>query len=281
MPASAVTKLLDLPFYTEGPVVDARGDFFFTTLAGNQVYRLNAEAGPVVWATGICPNGQAVGRSGRHWFCHTQAPGIGVYDADGVFLGYQVLDRCAGQKVHAPNDLVLDNAGNLYFTDSVRHHGKVFFKSEGGAEILTAANIDYANGLVLAADEKRIYVAESYLNRILVVELGGPGMALRRPEVFAALPVNPSGRETGNLPDGLAVDGQGRLWVAHYGMGAVQVLNSSGEHLFTVETELPLTSNLCFVEDLPGKQTLLVTGGYAEPGPGALMLLTVVDEPHK
>lgn len=278
MPVATVVKLLDVPYYTEGPAVDADGNFFFTTLVGNGVYKIDAEGAAGVWAEGICPNGQAIDPDGNHWFCNTRVPGIGVHDANGALMHYRVRDYCAGEKLHSPNDLVLDSAGNLYFTDSVRHKGKVFFKAKSGKEQVLAKEIDYANGLVLTADEKRLYIAESYKNRILMVDLEGPGVAAGPAEVFAALPVNPSGPETGNLPDGLAIDRQGRVWVAHYGMGGIQVLNPSGELLFTVATALPLTSNLCFVEDRPAKQTLLVTGGYAEPGPGALLLVTVTHE---
>lgn len=276
MPLSTVVKLLDVPYYTEGPVVDAEGNFFFTTLAGGGIYKLDARGIALVWASGACPNGQAIDPAGSHWFCNTRLPGIGVHDANGALLHYLIRDFCAGEKVHSPNDLVLDSAGNLYFTDSVRHSGKVFFKARNGEERLLANDIDYANGLVLTADEKRLYIAESYQNRILIISLEEPGIAAGTAVVFAELPVNPSGSE--NLPDGLAIDRQGRLWVAHYGMGAIHVLNPSGELLFSVGTALPLTSNLCFVEDHPAKQILLVTGGYAEPGPGALMLVTVTHE---
>jgi gluconolactonase len=93
--------------------------------------------------------------------------------------------------------------------------------------------------------------------------------------IFADLPVHQSGNPLKNLPDGLAVDKEGRIWVAHYGMQAIQVLSRDGDPLYSLDTQLPLTSNLCFLTDEPGLKVLMVTGGYQEPGPGAVIKMTV------
>lgn len=270
-----IEKLLDLPFYTEGPAMDSLGNFYFTGLSGGFVGRIGVEGDYSQWAKGACPNGQVILSNGEHWFCDSKESAISRYDADGNFLGYVVQGFCANEQVHSPNDLILDSKQNLYFTDSIRQEGKVFFRSKSGEERVVASDIDYANGLVLSPDENYLYIAESYQNRILVVELVEPGVAKGKPQVFAELPRNTSGSEIGNLPDGLAVDREGKLWVAHYGMQAVQVLSSRGDLLFSIDTNLPLTSNLCFIEDTLAQQRLLVTGGYGEPGPGAVLLLTL------
>ncbi|TKT86574.1 SMP-30/gluconolactonase/LRE family protein [Dyadobacter frigoris] len=271
----AVKKLIDLPFYTEGPSVDQDGNFFFSALTAGFAGKIDKEGKYTKWATGSCPNGQVILPDHAHWFCDSQQAGISRYDALGNFMGYVIQYQCAGFAVSSPNDLILDKHQNLYFTDSVRHEGKVFFKGHDGKEFLVAGNIDYANGLALSPDENYLYVAESYQNRILVIELSEPGIAKNKPGVFARLPSHLPGKKTDNLPDGLAVDADGKLWVAHYGMGAIQILSSGGDLLFTIDTGLPLTSNLCFVEETSSCQILLVTGGYDEPGPGAVLLITV------
>ncbi len=65
------------------------------------------------------------------------------------------------------------------------------------------------------------------------------------------------------------------VWVAHYGMQAIQVLSPEGALLASFDTALPLTSNLCFVSDQLHRKSVLITGGYAEPGPGAVLMMTV------
>ncbi|WP_421826361.1 SMP-30/gluconolactonase/LRE family protein [Larkinella sp.] len=270
-----VEKLLNLPFYTEGPAVDRAGNRYVTTLTGGEIIRLDRTRDYTVWAKTACPNGQVVLPNGEHWVCDPKQAAISRFGSDGAFQGSLIQGICASLDVQSPNDLVIDTRHNLYFTDSIRRDGKVFFVGADGTERLVADGIDYANGLVLSADETKLYVAESYQNRVLVIELAEPGIPKSPATVFANLPAHPSGNPIGNLPDGLALDQQGRVWVAHYGMQAIQVVSARGEWLFSLDTTLPLTSNLCFLEDQLERQTLLVTGGYGEPGPGGVVLITV------
>ncbi|MGM9509201.1 SMP-30/gluconolactonase/LRE family protein [Larkinella sp. GY13] len=270
-----VEKLFDLPFYTEGPAVDRDGNWYVTTLTGGEIIRLDKAGDYTVWGKTACPNGQVVLPTGEHWVCDPEQAAISRFGSDGAYQGSVIQKVCASVDVQSPNDLVIDSRQNFYFTDSIRTHGKMFFVGADGTERLVADGIDYANGLVLSADETKLYVAESYQNRVLVIELTEPGMPKNPATVFADLPAHPSGNPIDNLPDGLALDQQGRVWVAHYGMQAIQVLSSRGEWQFSLDTTLPLTSNLCFLEDQPERKTLLVTGGFGEPGPGGVVLITV------
>ncbi|WP_343702050.1 SMP-30/gluconolactonase/LRE family protein [Chitinophaga sp.] len=272
MASYTISRLLDLPFYTEGPAVDADGNLYFTTLTGGTIGRLGTDGQYRPWGQAGCPNGQSILPGGEHWVCDTGKAAISRFSPQGEWLGHIIQASCAGVAFDTPNDLVVDAAQHLYFSDSVRENGKVCFVGAGGEQRIVAAGLDYANGLVLSADGSRLFVAESYRNRILHIALSGPGVAAGPPEVFAELPFNHNGY---NLPDGLAVDRQGRLWVAHYGMQAVHVLSETGELLFTIDTGMPLVSNLCITADNEEGQTILVTGGYGEPGPGALLEIKI------
>jgi gluconolactonase len=267
-----ITSLLQLPFYTEGPAVDAAGNFYFTTLSGGTINRLRQDGAHETWAVAACPNGQLILPDGEHVVCDTKRAALSRFSEAGEWLGDVVKNNCAGVTFDTPNDLLADAAGNIYFTDSVRTRGKVYCILRNGEERLVAKDIDYANGLALSASEDVLFVAESYRNRILSIRLRQPGTAAGLPEVFATLPANPDGY---NLPDGLALDAAGRVWIAHYGMQAVQVLDGKGRLITTIDTGMPLVSNLCFTEDAHGTHTILVTGGYAEPGPGALLQIKV------
>lgn len=270
---SRVEKLLDLPYYTEGPAVDPDGNLFFTTLSGKKIMML--QPGVLrIWALGTCPNGQVILPNGEHWFCESSSGKITAYQPDGSLKKTIVENFCAGIEFTTPNDLIVDSRGNLFFTDSIRAHGKVLFKGVDGTEKLIADEIDYANGLCLNASENKLFVAESYGNRIIVLTLD-ENYQVRDRKTFVQLPQHPSGDPIKNLPDGLAIDREDRVWVAHYGMAAVHVISTAGEILYTIDTELPLTSNLTFIEDHADQKVLLVTGGYGEPGPGAVLKLTV------
>jgi gluconolactonase len=170
-----------------------------------------------------------------------------------------------------PNDLVIDARGYLYFTDSVRHDGCICCVGPDGRQWHLAEGLDYPNGIALTHDGHWLYVAESHRNRILRFRLRSPGVAEGGYEVFADLPRNPGGGLAGNLPDGIAFNAAGQLAVAHYGMQRVQLLSPEGQLVGSYDSGMPCTSNVFFTDD----KTMVVTGGYGEPGPGAVFLLRI------
>ena len=218
------------------------------------------------WAYSDCPNGQIILPNDDHLVCDVKLAAVRRFDSNGRFVKNEIEKYCDGTEVYCPNDLITDNDGNIYFTDSVRNEGKVFFAGANGEQSILAKDLDYPNGLVISYDQKILYVAESYKNRILKIDLESPGKAKDNVGVFAELPVNASGKKEDNLPDGLALDYDGNVWVAHYGMQLVHKLSSQGELLCSIDTGMPLTSNLLFLNP----ETIVITGGYGEPGPGGL-----------
>lgn len=260
---------MNLPFYTEGPVVDREGNLFCTTLRGGTILHLDKQGNYAEWANSACPNGQALSLNGDHLVCDSMMSAVRRFDQKGNWLKDEIQNQCAGKPVYVPNDLVLDSRDGIYFTDSKRHTGAVFYLGNDGQQFVIADNLDYPNGLVLSGDEYFLYVAESYRNRILKINLSQSVPTKKKVTVLADLPKHISGRDQDNLPDGLAMDNDQNLWVAHYGMQAVQVVSTEGHVLFSIDTGIPYTSNLTFIDD----STLMVTGGYGEPGPGAVVLI--------
>lgn len=264
-----VNKLVDLPFYTEGPVKDKEGNYYFTTLAGASIMQLAPNGVITTWAQTPCPNGQLILPNGDHLVCDSQTGCIVRLDATGQFLQQETPSVIQDVKVNVPNDLVTDRQGNLYFTDSVRHVGRVFYKGVDGTLKIIAENIDYPNGIALSLDETVLFVAESYKNRIIQMAITSPGVADANFSTFAELPIHISGNSVDNLPDGISIHESGMMAVAHYGMQAVYILSSTGKVERVFDTTMPNTSNVIFLDD----HTLLVTGGYGEPGPGAVVTI--------
>lgn len=260
--------LLELDFYAEGPVVDTDGNLFFTDLAGQRIWRWKDNVGEV-WAKGIRPNGQVILEDGSHLICDSVAGWVAHHDKEGKLIANLGSGLIKNVPVQCPSDIVADQHG-FYFTDSVRHRGAVFYVGFGGNQKVVAQNIDYPNGIALSPDGRHLMIAESYGNKILTLELEEPGLRKGEIKVFANLPFNSANRETGILPDGIAFDPVGRLWVAHYGMQAVQVLSPSGDLLSTYDTGIPLTSNLCF-----SGADIIITGGFDEPGPGRISKMQI------
>ncbi|HUZ58843.1 MAG TPA: SMP-30/gluconolactonase/LRE family protein [Hanamia sp.] len=260
-----VEKIASLPFYTEGPATDIEGNIYCTTLSGGTILKIDSENNITEWAHSGCPNGQIILQGGDHLVCDVKLAAVTRFGNDGRFLKNEIQKYCSDKEFSCPNDLVTDNIGNLYFTDSVRRKGKICYVGIDGLQSILLEELDYPNGIILSHNQKILYVAESYQNRILKIELERPGKT-SKVHVFAELPVHSSGKKENNLPDGLALDHNGNIWVAHYGMQSVHQLSQGGQLLVSIDVRMPLISNLCFVDH----QTIVVTGGYGEPGPGGL-----------
>lgn len=264
-----LTKLANLEFYTEGPALDISGNLYFTMLGGGKVMKFDIDGVLSEWTETACPNGQIIASNGDHLVCDSKLGKVRRFSSEGKYIKDESGETCAGAKVQVPNDLVLDAEGNLYFTDSVRYTGAVFCIGVDGKEEQILSELDYANGIILSNDGNTLYVAESYKNRIIQVDLVNRVKGDNKYQVFVNLPVHPSGEAIHNLPDGIAINSNGIMAVAHYGMQAVQLIDSSGKFIATVDSGMPCTSNVYFVDD----RTLIVTGGYGEPGPGAVYIM--------
>lgn len=260
-------RLAAVDFYTEGPAVDQYGNLYFTMLSGENIMQLKPNGQLTVWGKSSCPNGQIILANGEHLVCDSKQGKVLRFSSEGQLMGAVSSETCAGIKVNVPNDLLMDDNGSLYFTDSIRHHGAVFCITKNGEERLIASGLDYPNGLVLSNDKKNLFVAESYQNRIISIAMTNAGKPAGDVKVFIDLPQHPSGNPIRNLPDGIAMNSQGIMAIAHYGMASVHLVSTNGDLLETIDTGLACTSNVYFMDD----QTLVVTGGSSEPGPGAVL----------
>jgi gluconolactonase len=89
--------------------------------------------------------------------------------------------------------------------------------------------------------------------------------------VFADLP-SKEGEQIDNQPDGMCLDAEGNLYVAHYGMRQVQVLDPKGKLIRRYAGGNLTTSNVGFGG--PNLDQLFITGGLGkESGRGALFRL--------
>lgn len=120
--------------------------------------------------------------------------------------------RGAGsERFGIPNHVVFDRAGRLYLSDSGAFRkisGRIFrFDPDGHGEVWHAGPFNFANGLALAPTGEALYVACSWLPGIERIEIRDDGSPGRR-SVYARMPKT--------VPDGLAVDRRGNLYVSCY-----------------------------------------------------------------
>jgi gluconolactonase len=117
-----------------------------------------------------------------------------------------------GAPFSIPNHLVFSRDGSLFVTDSGAFRevtGRIIRYAPGASSgsVWHEGPFNFANGIALAPDEHAVYLVCSWLPGVERVELRPDGTAGRR-EVFVTVP------ET--VPDGLAFDEQGDLYISCY-----------------------------------------------------------------
>jgi len=130
----------------------------------------------------------------------------------------------AEQKIRMPNYPVFDDHGNLYVSDSGNwreRDGFIWKIAPGGkAEVWDRQANGFTNGMCLSADGKWLYVAESSPPLVSRVEIKADGSAGRR-EVLVELPRQ--------VPDGLAFDMAGDLYISLYNPNVIYRYTTAGE----------------------------------------------------
>jgi gluconolactonase len=256
--------------FSEGPVFDYDGNFFFTH--GRFVTRIDPAGNRKVWIETSGANGHKVLPDGTHLLCVPGDHAVLRIDAAGKVLG-AASDQCDGKPLRAPNDLTLDSHGGFYFSDPGGSReapiGTVHYVDSQGTTHLAAGGMRVPNGLVLSLDGKTLYVAETVPNRIVKFPVLAPG-ELGESQLFADLP-HRNGHQA--EPDGLAIDSDGNLYVAHLGTNSVKVLDPQGKLIRELATPNYDTSNLVFGG--PEMNQLYVTGsvGHRSNTPGRVYRL--------
>lgn len=216
--------------FTEGPVWTTSGQLLVTSISHSAIYRLGTEAPQIHAKTGGGPNGMAEAADGTLYVA--QNGGIYGVDERNPELAPPGIQTVAGSSVSyvaegpdAPNDCCFGPDERLYFTDprgpaNVGNQlpGRVFALPPDGAPILLAEGPAFANGIAFGPDSSRLYVAETFRQRVLVYPLRDG--ALAEPEEFC--------KTDPGFPDGLCFDVAGQLYVATTLGQQIQVFDTAG-----------------------------------------------------
>jgi gluconolactonase len=256
---------------TEGPVALQDGALAFTETTANRITRIAPNGATSIFLENSNgANGLAISAEGEVYAVQVLDPKVGiVYPPE---RARTLAARYDGAPFGRPNDIVLDRKGGVYFTDSgvnppapgaapapalAEKPAKpaVYHISNEGALTRLAADIERPNGIQLSPDEKVLYVANTFGEYVLAYDILGDGKVGPRRN-FAKLEGYRK-TETGGTSgaDGLAVDAEGRLYVAT--TAGIQVFSSKGEALGTIA--LPKQpQNIAFAG--PDKKTLYAVG---------------------
>lgn len=203
-------------------------------------------------------NGLAVDRSGRLLLCQHGERRIARLEKDGSYA--VVADRFEGKRFHSPNDLALNQGGDIYFTDppyglekiddsplkEQAFHGVYRVAAADGKVTLLTREIMYPNGIAFSPDQKILYVAssDSRATRVMAHDVAADGTIANARVLFDAQPLRKSGVK--GSCDGLKVDRDGNLWAT--GPGGVLVISPAGKLLGRINTN-EATGNCCWGDD--------------------------------
>ncbi len=275
LPAADAVKTVELfrvPNYCEGVCFDHDGNGYISW--GKSITKFSLDGKNAVWTETGAPNGHKILADGTHLVCDASQHAVLHLAADSKMLE-PASKECDGKPLRGPNDLTLDTAsGGFYFSDpggsSIDNLiGTIHYVDKAGKTTMLDDGLAFPNGIVLTPDGKKLYLAESQKNRVLVYDVTAPGK-VGEPKVFAELPAkDPAAGQIDNQPDGMCLDAAGNLYVAHYGMKQVQVLDPAGKVIRRFDGGNTTTSNVAFGG--PNMDQLFITGGIGkEAGEGGL-----------
>lgn len=220
----------------EGPRVDGDGNLFFSDVTNGGVYR-RSPSGEV--AT-VVPKRRGVGGIALH------ADGGLVVSGKNICHVKDGASRILFQHGDIPgfNDIFTDSAGRVYagalrsdpFKLQSRTPGELWRIEAEGQATEMYGNIGITNGIGASPDGRLLYHADSAVKQIIMHDITVDGTATKR-RVFATLD---------KVPDGLAVDESGRVWVAVYGGGCATCFAPDGTVDHVLEVPAKAVTSLCF-----------------------------------
>ncbi len=255
---SVLASGLDHP---EGVCYAPDGNVYATGEAG-QVYRVSLSDGTFtqIGSSGGYGLGIAADASSNLYVCDMGVKAVVRIGSDGSAATYS---RGADEEpLTVPNFPVFDAKGNLYVSNSggwTARNGHIQrIGATGKATIWSRQATGFTNGLALSPDGKFLYVVEStppLISRIEIMPDGSAGAY----DVVAELPRT--------VPDGIAFDSAGTLYVACYAPDRVYRIPAGGkpEILFDDWARMSLNAptNLAFAGKTLDRLLISSLGGYS------------------
>jgi gluconolactonase len=243
--------------FTEGPVGTQDGGLYFSDIRANLTYFLDpAGKISVVRRDTNGANGLALTRDGELVFAEGDAKRISKRGRDGTIT--TLTEGPAGKPLLAPNDLILNAKGGIYFTDPGPRPvvpGRptyVYYLAAGAKEpVLVDGAVARPNGLTLTRDGKTLIVDDTIGETVFAYDVEPDG-SVKNKRPFVKLRDIPAGAESG--ADGMAIDREDRLYITT--VAGIQVIDPKGQYLGTIKAGRQ-GANAAFAG--PDKRTLYIT----------------------
>ncbi|MBT4815363.1 MAG: DUF1566 domain-containing protein [Lentisphaerae bacterium] len=252
-PGATLKKAGDGFVFTEGPAADAAGDVVFTDVRTSCIHKWSAANNTVALFradTGNA-NGLAFDPHGNLFICEAGNGRITVLDPHGNLS--VVADEYQGRRLNQPNDLWVDPASGVYFSDPIYGRGTrsqdgehVYYASPNRERVIRVIDdMQRPNGLIGTPDGRTLYVTDHGAGRTFRYAIMPEG-TLADKTLFC---------EAGS--DGMAIDSGGNVYLTS---DAVLVLDPTGRQIERIAVpERP--TNVTFAG--PDRGTLFITARTA------------------
>jgi gluconolactonase len=233
-PVGPIQKLHAGFKFTEGPAADTDGNVYFTDIPNERIHKIDRDGKLSVFRerSGKA-NGLMLNPKGEIVACEMGTGQVAAYSVHGGERRV-IADKYNGERFNAPNDLVLDKHGGIYFTDPMFNAPKplpqgktcVYYVSAEGTVTRLIDDLPNPNGVILSPDEKTLYVVPSGQRQMMAYPIEAPSK-IGPGKVLCELAQAKEGGNAGG--DGLTVDTKGNLYITS-GLG-LQVFAPTGQAL--------------------------------------------------
>jgi gluconolactonase len=203
-----------------------------------QIYRITSGSIELIASTGGFTLGVAFLDNSTLAVCDIARPAVWLLDLRTRELT-PLEPSIPGHQLLTPNAVVGLPDGSMLVTDSGIAHspypGILRYYRDGTAEVWLDRPLDFANGIAVSAAVDTVYVAESWAYRVLAIGLQPGQWTPRGFSVYADLATA--------IPDGLAIDTDGVLYVGCYEPS--QVLRVPGGGQVELLAHDPTAHTLC------------------------------------
>lgn len=212
---------------------------------GGTIYVYSPESGQLRQGAAGCEIGAAVPRK-RGGFVATSAQGLLALDS--LASAPRLLVPVEGDLPHnRMNDGKCDSRGRLWtgtFSTALKSVAGTLYRIDPDLSVHKALQgVHISNGMAWSPDEKYFYYCDTGKRTVYRFDYDIDSGELSNQRVFVQLT-----REEG-LPDGMASDAQGCVWIAVYGGGAVRRYSPDGAWIGTIHLPVKAVTSCAFAGD--------------------------------
>ena len=241
-PDAAVQKISqDMDFnFVEGPAWDGKEYVYFTDIPKNLIYKYSVQekSFTVFRENSGGANGLMFDSQGRLVACEGGTGRLTAMDMEGHVVAV-LADSFKGDRFNAPNDLVIDRFGGIYFADPdfgldenrPQEKKGVYYRKTDGSVVCLYDEMNKPNGIILSPDGSILYVVDTSSPYVRAFDVHGEGY-VGDPYIFARLKMAEDTEGAWSGADGLAMDIDGDLYVTT-SLG-VQIFSPNGDYIDTI-----------------------------------------------